>query len=116
MIFSYIGNGVVMHIPGFFEEVAVLVAKGLLNWEKRLYLSDRAHLCFDFHQQVDVLLEAERATAGKFLGTTKMGIGPTYTSKVNRNGIRVGDLLGDFNVFEEKYVNIRIMTLTISIT
>lgn len=98
-----------IHIPGLFEEVAKNVAKGLINWEKRLIISDRAHLVFDFHQQVDGLQEAEKANTGKSLGTTKKGIGPAYASKATRNGIRVGDLLGDFNLFEEKYVNI-IMT------
>lgn len=93
-----------IHIPGLFEEVAKNVAKGLINWEKRLIISDRAHLVFDFHQQVDGLQEAEKANTGKSLGTTKKGIGPAYASKATRNGIRVGDLLGDFNLFEEKYV------------
>lgn len=38
------------------------------------------------------------------LGTTKKGIGPTYSSKANRNGVRVSDLIGDFAEFERKYV------------
>lgn len=53
-------------------------------------VSDRAHLLFDFHQVVDGLREAELAKS--FIGTTKRGIGPCYSSKVIRNGIRVGDL------------------------
>lgn len=93
-----------MHIPGFFDEIDTLVASGFMsNWEERLIISDRTHLIFDFHRQIDVLQEAEKAKTGKSIGTTKMGIGPAYTSKASRNGIRVGDLLGDFNVFEEKY-------------
>lgn len=75
-------------------------AKGLIGWKERLIISDRAHLVFDFHQQVDGLQEAEKG--GKSLGTTKKGIGPCYSSKATRNGIRVGDLLGDFNAFSEK--------------
>ena len=59
-------------------------------------------MVFDFHQQVDGLQEAEKG--GKSLGTTKKGIGPAYSSKATRNGIRVGDLLGDFNTFSDKYV------------
>lgn len=70
-------------------------------------MSDRAHLVFDFHQQVDGLQEAEKANTGKSLGTTKKGIGPCYASKATRNGIRVCDLLGDFNLFSEKYVGHR---------
>lgn len=50
---------------------------------------------------VDGMHEAEKG--GKSLGTTKKGIGPCYSSKATRNGIRVGDLLGDFNAFSEKF-------------
>lgn len=53
-------------------------------------VSDRAHLLFDFHQEVDGLREAELDKS--FIGTTKRGIGPSYSSKVIRNGIRVSDL------------------------
>ncbi|XP_055697715.1 adenylosuccinate synthetase [Phlebotomus papatasi] len=98
---SVIGNGVVIHLPGLFDELKKNEAKGLSGWEKRLMVSDRAHLVFDFHQQVDGLQEAEKG--GKSLGTTKKGIGPTYSSKATRNGIRVGDLLGDFEQFSEKF-------------
>lgn len=98
---SIIGNGVVIHLPGLFEELAKNEAKGLANWESRLIISNRAHLVFDLHQQVDGLQEAEKG--GKSLGTTKKGIGPCYSSKATRNGIRVSDLLGDFKVFSEKF-------------
>lgn len=75
-------------------------AKGMTGWQDRLIISDRAHLVFDFHQLVDGMHEAEKG--GKSLGTTKKGIGPCYSSKATRNGIRVSDLLGDFNTFSEK--------------
>lgn len=97
----FLGNGVVVHLPGLFEELTKNEAKGLSDWQNRLIVSDRAHLVFDFHQQVDGLQEAEKG--GKSLGTTKKGIGPAYSSKATRNGIRVGDLLGDFNTFSDKY-------------
>lgn len=90
----------VVHLPGLFEELAKNEAKGLKEWQQRLIVSDRAHLVFDFHQQVDGLQEAEKG--GKSLGTTKKGIGPAYSSKATRNGIRVGDLLGDYKMFTEK--------------
>jgi len=57
---------------------------------------------FDLHQAVDGLQEQEKIQKGQGLGTTKKGIGPTYASKATRNGIRVGDLLGDFEIFREK--------------
>jgi adenylosuccinate synthase len=61
-------------------------------------------ILFDFHQQVDGLQEQENTQEGQSLGTTKKGIGPTYSSKVTRNGIRIGELLGDFSQFSEKCV------------
>ncbi|KAJ2953444.1 hypothetical protein O0L34_g1038 [Tuta absoluta] len=98
---SVIGNGVVIHLPGLFEELKKNELKGMSDWHDRLIISDRAHLVFDLHQQVDGLQEAEKGKNS--LGTTKKGIGPTYSSKATRNGLRIGDLLGDFQVFEEKY-------------
>lgn len=50
--------------------------------------------------QMDGLQEAEKGKNS--LGTTKKGIGPTYSSKASRNGIRIGDLMGDFSLFEDK--------------
>ncbi|KAL9229358.1 hypothetical protein vseg_004834 [Gypsophila vaccaria] len=84
-----IGNGVVVHLPGLFKEIDGLEANGV-SCEGRILVSDRAHLLFDFHQEVDGIRETELAKS--FIGTTKRGIGPCYSSKVIRNGIRVGDL------------------------
>ncbi|GBP17909.1 Adenylosuccinate synthetase [Eumeta japonica] len=98
---SVIGNGVVIHLPGLFDELHKNESKGMKDWMDRLIISDRAHLVFDIHQQVDGLQEAEKGKNS--LGTTKKGIGPTYSSKATRNGIRIGDLVGDFEQFEEKF-------------
>ncbi|KAH7653780.1 Adenylosuccinate synthetase protein [Dioscorea alata] len=84
-----IGNGVVVHLPGLFKEIEGLEANGV-SCKGRILVSDRAHLLFDFHQEVDGLREAELAKS--LIGTTKRGIGPCYSSKVIRNGIRVCDL------------------------
>ncbi|XP_010546842.1 PREDICTED: adenylosuccinate synthetase, chloroplastic [Tarenaya hassleriana] len=84
-----IGNGVVVHLPGLFKEIDGLESNGV-SCEGRILVSDRAHLLFDFHQEIDGLRESELAKS--FIGTTKRGIGPCYSSKVIRNGIRVGDL------------------------
>ncbi|KAE9590743.1 hypothetical protein Lal_00023425 [Lupinus albus] len=84
-----IGNGVVVHLPGLFKEIDGLESNGV-SCKGRILISDRANLLFDFHQTVDGLREAELDKS--FIGTTKRGIGPCYSSKVNRNGIRVGDL------------------------
>ena len=60
------GNGVVIHLPGLFEEAEKNEKKGLKDWEKRLIISDRAHIVFDFHQAVDGLQEVQRqAQEGK---------------------------------------------------
>ncbi|KAJ6815927.1 adenylosuccinate synthetase 2, chloroplastic-like [Iris pallida] len=84
-----IGNGVVVHLPGLFNEIDGLESNGV-NCNGRILVSDRAHLLFDFHQEVDGLREAELANS--FIGTTKRGIGPCYSSKAIRNGLRVCDL------------------------
>lgn len=81
----------VLHLPGLFEEIEGLKKKGV-SVEGRLLISDRAHLLFDLHKEIDGLREAELAGAGKQIGTTKRGIGPAYASKATRNGIRVCDL------------------------
>uniref|UniRef100_A0A8C9I140 Adenylosuccinate synthetase n=1 Tax=Piliocolobus tephrosceles TaxID=591936 RepID=A0A8C9I140_9PRIM len=104
---SFIGNGVVIHLPGLFEEAEKNEKKGLKDWEKRLIISDRAHLVFDFHQAVDGLQEVQRqAQEGKNIGTTKKGIGPTYSSKAARTGLRICDLLSDFDEFSSRFKNL----------
>jgi len=85
-----LGHGCVIHLPTLLEEIALLDQNGIKH-EGRLLLSDRAHLVFDFHMEIDGL--SEKRMGDKMIGTTKKGIGPAYASKMNRNGIRVGDLL-----------------------
>lgn len=100
-----VGNGVVIHLPGFFEELEKNIAKGLTGWEDRLKISDRAHIVFDFHQAVDGMQEANREDQPNTtkLGTTKRGIGPTYASKMNRTGVRLADLIDNFGDFSNKF-------------
>lgn len=99
---SIIGNGCVIHLPDMLREIAKNEAKGLKGWRDRLLISDRAHLVFDLHQEIDGLVEGSKGKES--LGTTKKGIGPTYSSKATRNGIRVCDLMNeDFGVFESKF-------------
>mmetsp|Transcript_7788 Transcript_7788/g.22903 ORF Transcript_7788/g.22903 Transcript_7788/m.22903 type:complete len:541 (-) Transcript_7788:416-2038(-) len=94
-----IGNGVVVHLPSFLNELDSLTSKGI-DYEGRVKISDRAHLVFDFHQEVDGKLES-RLGRNK-IGTTKKGIGPAYASKISRNGLRVGDLK-EFDFFESRF-------------
>ncbi|CAH2251066.1 adenylosuccinate synthetase isozyme 2 [Pelobates cultripes] len=103
---AFIGNGVVIHLPGLFEEAEKNCKKGqsLSGWEKRLAISDRAHIVFDFHQAADGIQEQQRQEqAGKNLGTTKKGIGPVYSSKAARSGLRMCDLVSDFNEFSQRF-------------
>ncbi|OPJ72662.1 adenylosuccinate synthetase isozyme 2 [Patagioenas fasciata] len=103
---AFIGNGVVIHLPGLFEEAEknLKKGKGLEGWEKRLIISDRAHIVFDFHQAADGIQEQQRQEqAGKNLGTTKKGIGPVYSSKASRSGLRMCDLVSDFDDFSERF-------------
>ncbi|EPQ25977.1 uncharacterized protein PFL1_06432 [Pseudozyma flocculosa PF-1] len=96
---GFIGSGVVVHVPSFFEELDKLEKKGL-NCDGRLFISDRAHLVFDFHQVVDGLKEVE--LGGSSIGTTKKGIGPAYSSKASRSGLRVHHLY-DPELFASKF-------------
>lgn len=89
---GFIGSGVVVHVPSFFAELDAITKKGL-NCDNRLFISDRAHLVFDFHQVVDGLKEVE--LGGSSIGTTKKGIGPAYSSKASRSGLRVHHLYDD---------------------
>ncbi|KAK3094154.1 hypothetical protein FSP39_024769 [Pinctada imbricata] len=98
---AVIGNGVVVHIQDLFDEIQRNEDKGLKNWQNRLIISDRAHIVFDVHQTVDGLQESGRGK--NLIGTTKKGIGPAYSSKATRNGLRMGDLIGNFDVFTEKF-------------
>uniref|UniRef100_A0A453H5A0 Adenylosuccinate synthetase, chloroplastic n=1 Tax=Aegilops tauschii subsp. strangulata TaxID=200361 RepID=A0A453H5A0_AEGTS len=85
-----IGNGAVVHLPGFFKEIDGLESNGV-SCKGRILVSDRAHLLFDFHQVVDGLREVELGNS--FIGTTKRGIGPCYSNKVIRNGLRKKKIL-----------------------
>jgi len=94
---NIIGNGVVLDPALFKIEVDQLMASGHPLTE-RLLISKKAHLILPTHRILDAANEASKG-AGK-IGTTGKGIGPTYTDKISRNGLRVGDIL---NNFEEKY-------------
>ena len=82
-----------------FEELAQLDKNGI-DYKNRLLISDRAHLVSDIQIQADGLLEQQKGKAA--IGTTKRGIGPTYSSKALRIGLRAGDLL-DWTRFQERY-------------
>ena len=94
---NIIGNGVVID-PLLFEEEAEALANHGHNLKQQLMISKKAHLIMPTHRILDLANEAAKGS-GK-IGTTGKGIGPTYTDKISRNGLRVGDLLENF---DEKY-------------
>ena len=94
---NVIGNGVVLD-PALFKAEVEALAKSGHPLTERLKISKKAHLILPTHRLLDAAYESAKG-AGK-IGTTGKGIGPTYTDKVSRNGLRVGDLLHDF---EAKY-------------
>ncbi|MDR2621342.1 MAG: adenylosuccinate synthase [Dysgonamonadaceae bacterium] len=92
---NIIGNGVVLDPALFKAEVEALEASGH-DLTKRLYLSRKAHLILPTHRLLDLAYETQKGS-GK-IGTTGKGIGPTYTDKIGRNGLRVGDIEINFEV------------------
>ena len=94
---NIIGNGVVLAPDLFMEEAKALEASGH-ELKNRLHISKKAHLIMPTHRVLDAAYEAQKGK--NKVGTTGKGIGPTYTDKVSRNGLRVGDILDHF---DEKY-------------
>ncbi|MCK9561578.1 MAG: adenylosuccinate synthase [Bacteroidales bacterium] len=91
---NVIGNGVVIDPCVFKEEVDKLIAQGITVTDK-LYISSRAHLILPSHKALDEAYELEKGD--NKIGSTKKGIGPTYTDKIARSGLRIGDILSDFS-------------------
>ncbi|MEG1738313.1 MAG: adenylosuccinate synthase [Odoribacter sp.] len=94
---NIIGNGVVLD-PVLFKQEAESLAVSGHDLTKQLCISKKAHLIMPTHRMLDAAYEVAKGDAK--IGTTGKGIGPTYTDKVSRNGLRVGDLL---HHFDEKY-------------
>jgi adenylosuccinate synthase len=93
-----IGNGVVVDPVSLVKEISYLESEGI-EVEGRLFISENAHITLPYHRALDLLREKKKGK-GK-LGTTGRGIGPTYMDKMERIGIRAGDLI-DEEIFREK--------------
>lgn len=87
---NVIGNGVVIDAILFRAEAEELAKSGH-DLTRQLCISKKAHLILPTHRLLDAVYEAAKGSAK--IGTTGKGIGPTYTDKVSRSGMRVGDLL-----------------------
>lgn len=96
---NFIGSGVVFHVPSFFKELKELDDLGLPGVYDRILVSDRVHIDLDLHAAVDGLEEVELGE-GK-IGTTGRGIGPSYSCKAARSGIRMAEVF-DAELFESK--------------
>lgn len=92
-----IGNGVVVNPEVLLEELDGMVKKGVAI--SKLEVSTRAHVIMPYHIRIDE--EDEKLRGDDKIGTTKNGIGPCYADKINRVGIRIGDLM-DRDVFYQK--------------
>lgn len=95
---NIIGNGVVVDPVIFSEEIEQLEKMGI-NPVNNLLISKKTHLILPTHKLLDAALEIKKGA--QKIGSTLKGIGPTYTDKIARNGLRVGDILSPN--FMEKY-------------
>lgn len=100
---NIIGSGVVLD-PITFREECGNISKMHIEPKEKLCISKKAHLILPTHRLLDAAYEA---AAGKSkIGSTLKGIGPTYTDKISRHGLRVGDILApDFHERFEKLKN-----------
>ena len=99
---AVIGSGVVVDPAALVAEMDSL-AKAGIDATGRLFLSNRAHLIFPYHRQMEKAAEAKRGAAK--IGTTSRGIGPSYEDKMSRRGLRVCDLM-DTAGFREKLASV----------
>tara|TARA_B100000530_G_scaffold336104_1_gene289902 strand:- start:4787 stop:6067 length:1281 start_codon:yes stop_codon:yes gene_type:complete len=98
---NFIGNGVVIDPKVLSEEIEALI-KSDINIDGRLLISEKSHLILPYHIDIDHLVEKSRGKDS--IGTTGRGVGPCYSDKASRIGIRVGDLLH----LESDYIRDRI--------
>ena len=103
---NLIGNGVLIEPCIFRQEIAALADKGV-DATKNLFISKKAHLILPTHRMMDAANEQAKGSAK--IGSTLKGIGPAYTDKVARTGLRVGDILSPD--FRERYLALKIQHL-----
>jgi adenylosuccinate synthase len=98
---NIIGNGVVLD-PIVFKKEILALEKYHINLKENLFISKKAQLILPTHKLLDKAYE--HAKGENKIGSTQRGIGPTYTDKISRQGLRVGDILSEN--FEKKYYNL----------
>ncbi len=93
-----VGNGIVLDPKLFLDEIEGL-SKRNISVSGNLFVSDRAHVVLPYHKKLDLLIEKQKGVS--MIGTTGRGIGPCYTDKIARTGIRIAELLNK-DQFKEK--------------
>ena len=88
---NVLANGMVINPEAFFEELKMIEDAGFKNY--KLFISNRAHVIMPYHIDLDGAIE--EFLSDRKIGTTKKGIGPCYTDKASRVGIRIGDLIDE---------------------
>ena len=86
---NVMANGMVINPASLIKELEKLHTEGITDYQ--LYISDRAAMVMPWHSDLDGAYECRKG--GKLIGTTKKGIGPAYSDKYSRSGLRMGDLL-----------------------
>jgi len=89
-ITNVLASGTVIDVLELVEEIKRIESKGIKEYQ--LFISDKAHVIFPYHIQMDGMFEDLKSAANK-IGTTRKGIGPAYSDKALRDGIRMIDLL-----------------------
>jgi adenylosuccinate synthase len=97
-VINIIGNGVVIDPTTLRREMENLIAAEV-PFKDHLYISKKAHLILPSHRMLDAVMEAAKGV--EKIGSTLRGIGPTYTDKVARRGLRIGDIFAPD--FEKRY-------------
>ncbi len=97
-VVGILGNGVVIDPASFFQELTELEKQGI-DFSKRLFVAENAHITLPYHKILDQIEDEKRGS--EKLGTTGRGIGTTYTDKYGRIGIRVSDFINE-SVFFNK--------------
>ena len=102
---NVMANGMVIDPISLLEELSILEKQGIKNYQ--LFISDRAHMVMPYHVKLDGIYE--NIKGDRKIGTTKKGIGPAYTDKSSRDGIRFIDLLDDdlFKILLRNNINIK---------
>ncbi len=102
---NILANGMVINLKAFFEELDMLDSRNITDYQ--LFVSDRAHVIMPYHLELDGAFEELKGANN--IGTTKRGIGPCYTDKSAREGIRVCDIFGDEKELRAKIKDILVV-------